>query len=291
MEHLQGGMPFKLAGKGLFLTWPQCATSREEILSRAQNLFGDNIKTYIIAQEKHQDGNLHIHAWFGLKSKVNYRKSDRIDLIGGKHGNYQVARSPKKVMEYCIKEDKNWLANFDVAAKIAAMTSKRKYIGTELIKNKRKLHEVVDDDPSVLYDLPQLKKAMAIYNNSKYAPVKGEFREVEVIVLWGEAGTGKSKQANEEGAYALASFKPEWWDGYDGHEVIHIEDYYGGLPYTRFLRILDGYKIALPIKGGFMWSQYTKVYITSNKPPSEWYSFGMTDALKRRINRVEHLIK
>lgn len=285
-------MPFRLNAKGLFLTYAQCDTSREDALANAQRLLNtdDNkIVTYIVAQERHQDGEFHLHCWFGMQSKVNFKDVNKLDVIGGKHGNYQAARSPKNVMQYCIKEDQNWLANFDVVRKIAAMTSKKKYVGTELITNKRKLHDLVQEDPSLIYDYSKLKRAMSEYHNDLNAPTSGEFRNVEVIVLWGAPGTGKSRTANSEGAYSMASTSPEWWNGYNNHDVIHIEDFNGEIPYTRLLRILDGYKIMLPIKGGFVWSLYTKVYITSNTSPYLWYPNNDFAALGRRINEIREL--
>ena len=117
--------------------------------------------------------------------------------------------------------------------------------------------ELVEDDPSMLKDIRKWDDALRVYRQLKSAPKAGEFREVKVIVLWGDTGTGKSRMANDAGAYSLASYKPEWWDGYRGHKAIHLEDFKGGLPYVRFLRILDGYKIQLPVKGGFEWAEYT----------------------------------
>lgn len=285
-------MPFRLNAKGLFLTYSQCATSREDALANAQRLLNtdDNeIVTYIVAQEKHKDGNFHLHCWFGMRTSVNFKDVNKLDVIGGQHGNYQGARSPKNVMAYCIKEDQNWLANFDVVRKLAAMTSKKKYVGTELITNKRKLCDLVQEDPALIYDYSKLKRAMIEYNNDVNAPVAGEFRKVEVIVLWGPPGTGKSRRANDDGAYAVSSLKPEWWNGYNEHEVIHLEDFVGEIPYNRLLRILDGYRIMLPYKGGFMWSRYKKVYITSNTNPELWYPDENFLALGRRIDTIEYM--
>jgi hypothetical protein len=113
------------------------------------------------------------------------------------------------------------------------------------------------------------------------------FRQVEVIVHWGDAGTGKTKKPYEEGAFIFDDYDNGWWDGYDGESVICLDDFYGGIKYSYLLRLLDGYQCRLKIKGGFTYAQWSKVYITSNKKPSEWYAQGMTNALGRRITDVE----
>lgn len=55
----------------------------------------------MIAQERHQDGTPHLHAFIKYARKVDW-KSDKWD-IGGHHGNYQVAKSWRAVDRYCKK--------------------------------------------------------------------------------------------------------------------------------------------------------------------------------------------
>lgn len=44
---------------------------------------------YIVAREKHKDGNHHIHCFFTLNKKINIRDARYFDLDEGKyHGNY-----------------------------------------------------------------------------------------------------------------------------------------------------------------------------------------------------------
>lgn len=113
------------------------------------------------------------------------------------------------------------------------------------------------------------------------------FRAPEVHVRWGAAGTGKTRGPYEEGAFMLTSFTPEWWDGYDGDEIVLFDDYYGEFPWGRFLKLLDGYQCRLPTKGGHTWSRWTKLYITSNKHPKEWYpDEGFPHQFKRRLTSV-----
>lgn len=98
-----------------------------------------------------------------------------------------------------------------------------------------------------------------------------EFRHVEVIIHWGKAGAGKTRKAYDEGAHMIDMGKSEWWDGYDGEKTILIDEFDGSeTSITRMLRLLDGYQCRLPIKGGFTYAQWTKVYITSNIDPELW---------------------
>jgi len=113
-----------------------------------------------------------------------------------------------------------------------------------------------------------------------------EFRKLEVIAMWGPPGTNKTRRGYDEGAYVFDDYEDGWWDGYMGEETIVLDEFYGGIKYSKLLKLLDGYQHRLKVKGGFTYARWTKVYITSNKEPTEWYSHGLTAALKRRITQV-----
>lgn len=101
-----------------------------------------------------------------------------------------------------------------------------------------------------------------------------EYREMEVLVLWGPTRTGKTRRAKEElpDAYLLhLSAGAEWWPGYQSETGLIIDDYKSQLPLHRLLQVLDGHQLSLPIKGGHLWALYSQVVITSNSHPMSWY--------------------
>lgn len=112
------------------------------------------------------------------------------------------------------------------------------------------------------------------------------------VVYWGTPGTGKSKTANELAtAYNRPTYyKPrgEWWDGYTGQSAVVIDDFYGWIKYDELLKITDRYPYQVPIKGGYVQFTSHVIFITSNKPPNEWYTFQNFDpsALLRRIDEL-----
>lgn len=117
------------------------------------------------------------------------------------------------------------------------------------------------------------------------------FRNVDVIVLWGDAGCGKTRLAREmyPNIFTVNCGENFPFDGYEGESEILLDDFYGGLQYHVLLRVLDGHQYRVEIKGGHRYARWNTIVITSNKPPELWYSQGCTPALKRRLTYVEHM--
>lgn len=102
-------MSFRLCAKTLFLTYPQCNVAPDRALEVLNGLFRHPIDEYIIAQEKHADGNLHLHCYLKLTKKCDVRNANGLD-IDGFHGNYMSCKSPAAVKKYCRKEN-NYITN------------------------------------------------------------------------------------------------------------------------------------------------------------------------------------
>lgn len=97
---------FRLNATQLFLTYPQCSldpTEALQLLTEALKKKKRTISEYLIAKEKHKDGNDHLHVWLKLDKKVDIRSASLLDLKNH-HGNYQSARSSSRVKAYCSKE-------------------------------------------------------------------------------------------------------------------------------------------------------------------------------------------
>jgi len=97
---------------------------------------------------------------------------------------------------------------------------------------------------------------------------------LRVVVLWGETGTGKTRCAIEyarsQAWYKLdmsANGSTLWWDGYQSEDVLIVDDFYGWVQFGKLLNLLDIYPVRLDVKCSHAWANWTKVIITSNKPP------------------------
>lgn len=113
-----------LAGKvvkGWFITWPRCGWPKEEVLDYLRSKFKtQGIKEYVICEEKHKNGEPHLHAFIKFRKYKKWTK-DMFDLppmacdVREKpyHGNVQTAKSPYDVCKY-VEKGLNYIANFDI---------------------------------------------------------------------------------------------------------------------------------------------------------------------------------
>lgn len=120
---------FRLQGKHLFLTYPQCGLKKEialEILRAILRQEGIGLAEHLIAEETHEDGSPHLHCYLQLSEKLATRKPRIFDLESATgetfHGNYQSCRSPSSVMRYCQKEG-SYLASETLAKRLAKSAS------------------------------------------------------------------------------------------------------------------------------------------------------------------------
>lgn len=118
-----------------------------------------------------------------------------------------------------------------------------------------------------------------------------EQREVEVIVLTGPTGCGKTRYAydNYDDIYSLnTSGAKLWFDGYEGEKCLLIDEFCSSVKMTELLRLLDRYPYQCEVKGGHVYAQWTTVIITSNIPFTSWYPGALKEhklALERRITQ------
>lgn len=120
-------------------------------------------------------------------------------------------------------------------------------------------------------------------------------RNVEVRVIFGDTGTGKTSAAIE-GLQALGSVcrVTHWgagaFDGYDGQDGIIFDEFAGQPSLSELLTWLDVYPVDLPARYRSRPAGYERVVLCTNTPPWNWYRHApkvQRAALARRLDVVE----
>lgn len=129
---------------------------------------------------------------------------------------------------------------------------------------------------------------------SRVCVPKGFRPEQEVILIYGEPGTGKTRLFSEQfpNHYRIPVSKDLWWDNYRGDKQVLIDDFSGNLQLKDLLQILDKYSIQVPTKGSFTWFYPEIIGITTNVHPLDWYQYQHRThsfkALTRRFTSIYH---
>lgn len=218
--------------------------------------------------------------------------------------NHQKMKSPREGLLYCCKgEAEKWddePINPKMLVEHGSIPKGRSHQGRrsdlkhvmKRIKTGDTWRAIYEDHPG---DMLRYERGFRKYKFHCDAEKAKSFRKLEVLVYWGDTGTGKTRKAYEENpdAYMISGdqLKKGWWDGYESQQTLIIDEYDSQVTCTWMLRLLDGYKLRLGTKGGHTWALWKKVIITSNIDPSLWHSQAKDQhkkALARRITKRIH---
>ena len=81
---------FRFYAKNVFLTYPQCPCPKELLLEKLQSLLELQCKPYyiLVAKERHQDGNPHLHAMVQCTNKIQTTNPRFFDLLDSNGHTY-----------------------------------------------------------------------------------------------------------------------------------------------------------------------------------------------------------
>lgn len=288
-----------IRAKNFLVTYPHCDIPNEDILNKLMGLeiiVKHGIKYMIVSKEFHQDGEEHHHVFFSLEAPLRLKKDDMLLLDLTKddrtfHPNIKSCKSPKDAINY-VKKEHEFITYGKCPYSIPLSTKEK----NELLQSKP-LHELVQEGLVSIFKVPQLAKAISILQNEL-----GDVAREKPKVSWyyGSTGTGKTKSAVEEaeeefkGDYWISHESSSWFDGYQGQGCAILDDIRPNTwPMPTMLRLLDRYKIQVPIKGGFQWWRPRRIIITAPGRPEDVYKnyttgqpYDNIEQLNRRIDEM-----
>jgi len=208
---------FRLNAQQIFLTYAQCPVALENVLVKLNSKL--DIDKYIIAQEKHVDGGLHIHAYLLLKKKINIRDPKFLDIqiIDNReniiyHPKMEGCRSYKQVIKYVTKDGK-YITNYEKTILDKIVNDGKK--ATEIYQEARKrAREGEIEEAMKLLEHQKTARDLTIHGSSirrnleTLAPITRrpshdiskflltfEWDKSKTLILWGPTGTGKTSLA------------------------------------------------------------------------------------------------
>jgi len=317
---------FRLNGKNIFLTYPQCACPLEVAFKRLERKFQTwGIKYMVVGQEEHgETGGLHLHAVVMLEKRLNISSPRRLDLqvnLESWHGDYRVARKVGSCIEYCKKEGKfKELGQSPIVKERVKKKDTQSLAVWEDMKAGTGLRPLVEKyGPYMVLHFRAVKEFHQYWNGSKEALVAYKGVEVPVgsswemavewlkvniqgrrhgdkqLYIYGGTNLGKSWFAMEVAKRVKTYWAPsgeEFFDGLDESVGLVVFDEWHCQQKVTFMNnFVDGTPMNIKVKGG----QYHKtnnpmVIITSNMRAEDCYKNCeplVREAWARRWTEVE----
>lgn len=162
----------------------------------------------------------------------------------------------------------------------------------------------------IICDNPNMQALRYAENCMKYFEPKRNFAP-KVVWIYGRSGAGKSRMAREVcteylasrdppidpawGIYEKNNFPLKWFDGYDGHPALVIDDirpeFTKDFNFTMFLAMLDRYAYTVESKGSTRQLRAEVMVITSTLSPAEFADRIFSEDQYQIYRRLERIIR
>jgi len=233
-------------------------------------------KYLIIGREVGEQGTPHLQGYAEYSPNIRIERLKKIN----NRAHWEKRRgTAAQAADYCKKE-----GNFEEWGEISKPEPGRRTDIEEIremVAAGRGMKEIVD----VATSFQSLRFAEKLIS---YKEAKRSWKPY-VVWLHGPTGCGKTRRAMEEAVDPWISGKNlKWWEGYDAHEHVIIDDFRADFcTFHELLRILDRYPYTVEVKGGSRQLLARKIWVTSCYKPDQVYQTREDiGQLLRRIDQV-----
>lgn len=252
---------------------------------------------YLVYQKEiGENGTPHFQGYCELKKQT--RLAAVKTLLGSNTVHIEPRRgTAEQASAYCKKDDTR--APGEQPVEFGEMKAQGKRTDLEGFKDEvragKRKRDLIDDHFNVFARYPKFYDLV----NSLHRPVRQPEEPLRVHLLIGATGRGKTRSVMEayqsESEFYVAPLNngTMWYDGYDGHQIVLIDDFAGAASHislVSLLRLLDVNPLSVPTKGSHCWWMPNRIYITTNIPPRHWYKWEnrgeQYKALARRFHQV-----
>lgn len=117
---------------------------------------------------------------------------------------------------------------------------------------------------------------------------------LEVNYLHGETGTGKTTYVYEHegiGATYTVTDYGHPFDNYEGEPVLLLDEFTGQLAMPVALKVLDKWPVQLSARYANKWAAYSRVWVVSNLPPADLYTYSPESQRRAFFRRFQHFYR
>lgn len=227
--------------------------------------------SYLRAQpEKGEDGTAHIQGCCGMHNPLYFSTMKK----ALPRAHIEMTKHPHFAWDYCHKEESRQpgkcITHGERPMPKTAGLKQNQWKAYQTYAADHTWLECFDNWPELVHK----QGAMRSIFERKFNP--NEVIEKQVTCFWGPPGSGKTMSVLrliDKEPY-FRSNNGKWFDGYAYEDVLFLDDFgspSNKLPRNLLLQLLDRGTVRMEVKGGSTLVRASRIYITSNYSPNEWY--------------------
>lgn len=256
---------------------------------------------WCLCDEVGEAGTVHTHVYLCAKNAILFSTIQQ--RFYGSH--IEPARGTHRENRDYVRKEGRWLndakhetnlpGTFEESGELPSESSKRETVSEKIlgeIESGASNAEILRQHPGALTRLQHIEAARQTLLEEQF---RNEWRNLEVIYLYGAPGSGKTRYVMEKHGYTNVYRVTNYnhpYDAYRGQDVILFDEFRSSRPITEMLDVLDGYPFLLPCRYADKVACFTTVYIISNIPLEQQYPIIQIEepvtfqAFRRRIHTV-----
>lgn len=237
-----------------------------------------NCEYLVYGKEVGECGTPHLQGYIEFSSN---RKLNRLKREISERAHWERRRGNKEQAAYYCKKDGDVFEKGTISTSNQGRRNDLEEV-SQMVREGKGMKDIVE----VCSSFQSMRFAE---NLLKYKEAKRNWKP-EVKWYYGETGTGKTKRAMEETNDPYISGKNlKWWEGYDAHEDVIIDDFRRDFcTFHELLRILDRYEYRVEVKGGSRQLLAKRIIITSCHHPRDVYD--TREDIGQLIRRIDEII-
>ncbi len=258
-------------------------------------MFDPETMVYLVYQEEiGESGTYHFQGYCEFTKRLTFNTAKTV--LGGAQVHVERRRGTQaQAIAYCKDEAKR--VAHTVPYEDGEQRAQGKRVDLEAFKEAvyagERLRNLIHDHYSIVARYPKYYQTLTMLNRPERTT------NLVVTLHYGDTGLGKTRTVMDQWGTSPEFYVAPlnngtmWYDTYDGHSVVLLDDFSGAASHISLcslLRLLDRYPLLVPTKGGHTWWLPDEVHVTTNILPKDWYTWvGRTEqykAIARRIHKV-----